>query len=310
MGIFLTIVSLTSCAKNPSEKPGQSVFLYKDDDGLYQYDFATGKEKLVYKLTDNQIFLDEPYRLDGDTIGIGMVGLEAARDEYTGQNYFNYEISVNLKTGKNRVSRETTYTTDSGDTKLNIKIMAVDSESRQKKVSDTTMPYRGYVYTRRGMVFNNDKDMLYSEHILGNKKVFSEYGSINCTFTTERGNETDRLINNDYFDPKFGNGYLQPQLDPSGKYVICTFMPGFLTKPAALIKVNLGSKKPQVLKEGQFINPIFSADGKFVLFRRNAEINKSNVWQSEIYILNLKTLEETKIAYASLAQWAPILNKK
>ena len=310
LGILMGVFSLGSCTLTPPEKPGQSVFLYKDNDGLYEYDFTSGKEELIYKLVEQQVFLDQPYRSFGDTIAIGMVGSAAVSEEYNGQDYFNYEVSVSLKTGKNRESRKTTYTTDAGNQYLNIKVMEVDSQLRQKKVSDTTLPYRGYLYTHRGMIFNNDKGRFYSEHILGNKKVFTENGSVYCTFTTENGNQTDGLITNKYFDPKFGQGYFQPQLDPSGKYVICTFMPGFMKKPAALVKVKLGTEKPEVIKEGKFMSPLFSADGKFVLFRRDAQIDESGAWQSDVYVLNLKTLEETKIARASFAQWAPMLTKK
>lgn len=304
ISLVLSIASFLGCQHPPAEKPAQSVFLFKDKDGLYEYDFATGKEKLVHKLQDWQVFLDEPYELSGDVLTFGMVGLQAVSGQYNGIHYYNYCISVDLKTGKSRVSREIKYSTDIADKLLNIKVMAIDSESRQKTASDTTMPYHGYIDSYRGMVFNDEHPRFYSEHRLGNKKTYSENGSLYCNYQTERGSETDLLVENEYFNPKFGNGYLQPQLDPSGTYVICTFAPGgFLKKGASLNKVTLADKKMEVIKDGQFIDPYFSADGKFVLFRRNAEQNKSKAWESEIYILNLKTLEETKIGKAGLAQW-------
>jgi hypothetical protein len=303
IALLLVISGLLSCQHPPIEKPNQSIFLFKDKDGLYLYDFATAKEKLICKLKDWQVFLDEPYELSGDRLTFGMVGELANSTEYNGIHYYNYYVSVDLKTGKNRVSREIKYSTDIADTVLNIKICDIDTESRQKVVHDTTMAYHGYSSSYRGMVFNNDKTRFYSEHILGNKKAYSENGSLYCNYQNERGSETDLLIENKHFDPKFGNGYLQPQLDPTGTYILFTFAPGFMKQGASLQKVSLADKKITIIKEGKFESPVFSTDGKFILFRRNAEENKLKAWESEVYILNLQTLEETQIGKASLVQW-------
>jgi hypothetical protein len=300
---ILITISFIGCAHTPPAKPNQSVFLFRDKDGLYQYNFETGKEKLLHKVQDWEVFLDEPCKVSGDTITFGMVGQLANSTQYEGLHYTNYYMSVNLKTGKSRVSREIKYSTDIADKLLTIKILDNDSESRQKIVSDTTMPYRGYVDSYRGMIFNDEHPRFYSEHTLGNKKTYSENGSLYCNYKTERGSETDLLIENKQFDPKFGNGYMQPQLDPTETYILFTFLPGFLKQGASLQKIRLADKKIEVIKEGQFADPVFSDDGKFVLFRRNLEENKNKAWESEIYILDLKTLKETKIGQAGLAQW-------
>jgi hypothetical protein len=302
IGLGLLLICCENRLQKPSEKPSQSIFMFRDKDGLYEYDVATAKEKLIHKLQDWQVFLDEPYRLSGDTLTFGMVGQQASSTEYEGLNYYNYYVSVDLKTGKNRVSREIKYSTDLADRQLNIKVCDIDLETRQKIVHDTTMPYLGYVSSYRGMVFNDNR-RFYSEHTVGNKKVYSENGSLYCTTSDETGNQTDLLIENQTFDPKFGNGYLQPQLDPTGNYVICTFVPGFLKQGASLYKVILAGKKTEVVKEGLFNGPQFCADGKFVLFSRDLQQNKRQAWESDIYVLDLKTLHETKIGKAGLAQW-------
>lgn len=296
ISLLLAFAISVGC-QSPSEKPGQSVFLFRDKDGLYQYDFATGKEKLVHKLKDFQVFLNEPYDLSGDILTFGIVGQQAVSTEYDGLHYYNYYISVDLKTGKSRVSREVKYSTDIANTKLNIKVLENDLEFCQKTVSDTTVPYNGYAYSYRGMDFNR-KPRFYSEHRLGNQKIYTENGSI--YHTTETG--TDLLVENKHFDPKFGNGYLQPRFDPTGTYAICTFAPGFLKKGASLNKLAF-DKKMQVIKEGVFADPLFSADGKFILFRRNETENKNGAWESEIYVFDLETKQETKIATAGFAQW-------
>ncbi|MFT3793106.1 hypothetical protein [Flavobacterium sp.] len=290
-----------SCSPSiPAENPKQSVYLFKDKDGLYEYDFQTAKEKLIYKCQDFQIFLDEPYTLKNDTLTFGIVGQQGTSSESKGLYYHDYYVSVDLKTGKSRVSREVKYEALEWEKTLNIKVCDIDLEFRQKVVSDTTMPYLGYTYSYRGLKFN--KPNFYSEHRIGHQIAYSLDGSLNY-MTDVDGVQSDILLPNPSFDPRFGGGNLQPQLDPTGSYVLYTFVPVFQKEPASLRKIGLKDKKVEIVKEGIFAHPVISADGKFVLFGRDSEENKLEAWESDIYILDLTTKQETKIAKAGLAQW-------
>lgn len=107
------------------------------------------------------------------------------------------------------------------------------------------------------------------------------------------------------FDPKFGSGYSQPQLDPTGQFVIFRYLPSFINfkEFASLQKVDIKTKRREVVKIGEFNTPTFSADGKSILFKRDQKEGKLNTWISKIYLLELTTLKERKIGDAYSAQW-------
>ncbi len=52
------------------------------------------------------------------------------------------------------------------------------------------------------------------------------------------------------------------------------------------------------MKKGDYNNPTFSADGKFMLYSRDEKEGKSTTWISDIYLLDLTTLKEKKISQA------------
>ena len=119
-------------------------------------------------------------------------------------------------------------------------------------------------------------------------------------------NDTTKIV--DYqgnFDAKFGSGYFQPQLDPTGQFVVYRYLPGFLNfkKKSTLERIDLNKKKITRIKTGDFCKPTFSKDGKFILFRRNEKQGKNDVWYSEIYILELETNKVWKIGEADIAYW-------
>ncbi|MCA0447730.1 MAG: hypothetical protein LCH54_16020 [Bacteroidetes bacterium] len=70
-----------------------------------------------------------------------------------------------------------------------------------------------------------------------------------------------------------------------------------------MYKVNIQTKKSEILKTGDFNNPTFSADGKFILFSRDKKVWELNTWINNIYLLELSTLKELKIGNAYSAQW-------
>jgi len=301
--LILTFATLLSCTGLTSQ-PKQSIYLFKDKDGLYLYDPTTDKEKIIYKASDNQVFLDEPFQLSNDTLTFGFSGeltFTDTSDYSEGQKYYNDYFSVDLNSGKNWLSRKILYEVI-GHTTLNIKTLSVDINGKTSVLSDTSMMFQGSSSTSKGITYNNFKPRFFSKQSLGDKSVFSLRGSIYYTYKSD----TTLLVEyKGHFDPKFGSGYFQPQLDPTGQYAVFRYLPGFMNfkEDASLQKVNVQTKKTEILKTGDFDKPTFSADGKFILFKRDQKQGKSNTWISKIYLLDLTTMKELKISNAYSAQW-------
>lgn len=302
--IILTIFILSSCGYGLMNKPTQTILLFKDKDGIYQFDPITGKEKIIYKATDKQIFLEEPYYRLNDTLTFGIKGDLTYTDtsNYSiGEKYFKDYVSVDINSGENWLSRKILYEV-SDYNQLKIKTQIFDKQKNIISQKDSSTTFKGTSTTYKGVVFNEFKPRFYSESTIDDKKVFSSRG---CIYLTVR-NDTTKIV--DYqgnFDAKFGSGYFQPQLDPTGQFVVYRYLPGFLNfkKKSTLERIDLNTKKITRIKTGDFCKPTFSKDGKFILFRRNEKQGKNDVWYSEIYILELETNKVWKIGEADIAYW-------
>ena len=303
--IILILATLLSCAAGLTSPPKQSIYLFKDKDGLYIYAPTTKQEKIIFTATDKQVFLDESLKISGDTLTFGIKGelvfAETSPTESGGERYFNDYFSVDLKTGENWLSGKILYEVI-GHSTLNIKTILTDANGKTTFKSDTSMVYEGSSSTSKGVTYNNFKPRFFSKQKLGDKSVFSLRGSI---YFTDKLDTTLLVEYKGHFDPKFGSGYFQPQLDPTGQYVIFRYLPGFMNfkEDASLQKVIIQTKKSEILKAGDFDEPTFSTDGKFILFKRDQKKGKSNTWVSKIYLLDLTTLKEQKISNAYSAQW-------
>lgn len=301
----MTVATLLSCAGGLTSQPKQSIYLFKDKDGLYLYDPTTEKEKIIFKATDKQVFLDEPLKISGDTLTFGIMGelvfAETSPTESGGERYFKDYYSVDLKTGKSWLSGKISYEVI-GHSTLNIKVLSSDVNGKTNVLSDTSMIYEGSSTTSKGVVYNDFKPRFFSRQSLGDKSVFSLRGSI---YYADKSDTTLLVEYKGNFDPKFGSGYFQPQLDPTGQYAVFRYLPGFMNfkEDASLQKVNIKTKKTEILKTGDFNDPTFSADGKFILFSRDQKEGKLNTWISKVYLLDLTTLKEQKISNAYSAQW-------
>jgi hypothetical protein len=186
--------------------------------------------------------------------------------------------------------------------KLNINTISFTSNGDTTIISDTTMTWHSTEGSWKGKVFNDLHPRFYSEQVLGDKKIFSLQGSLYLC----KNLDTIRILEfKGKFDPKFGCGYLQPELDPSAKYAIYRFAPEFwnIFQSSSLRKIDLDTKNVETLKAGEFRSPTFSSDGKFILFCRNYKENKLKVWSNDIYILEVLTLKDKKISNAYSAQW-------
>ena len=303
--LFLSLLILTSCSSQIGLPTKQSIYLFKDKDGLYEYNSASEKEKIIFQASNKQVFLDEPYQLSNDTITFGIVGermfIETSPTESGGEYYHNDYYSVDLISGKNWLSRQDRYKVI-GHSTLNIKTIKYEITGDSTIISDTSMVYKSSSSSTNGVVYNNLKPRFYSEQTMDDKSVYSYRGSI---YYVEQLDTTLLVQYNGNFDPKFGSGYFQPQIDPTGKYIVFRYLPGFMNfnETASLQKVNIETKKVETLKKGRFTEPIFSSDGNHILFSRNEKKGKLKTWVSEIYLLDLTTLKEQKISQASKAFW-------
>jgi len=303
--LFLIVATLISCAAGPTSRPKQSIYLFKDKDGLYLYDPTSDKGKIIFKATDMQVFLDEPLKISGDTLTFGIKGelvfAETSPTESGGERYYNDYYSVYLKTGTSWLSGKISYEVI-GHSTLKIKSLSYDTNEKTIVLSDTSMIYEGSSSTSKGVVYSDFKPRFFSKQSIGDKSVFSLLGNI---YYTDKSDTTLLVEYKGHFDPKFGSGYFQPQLDPTGQYVVFRYLPGFLNfkEDASLQKVDIKTKKIEIIKTGDFNDPTFSADGKFILFNRDQKEGKLNTWISKIYLLDLTTLKERKISNAYSAQW-------
>jgi len=299
--LILTVGTFLSCNTSRSSKPKQSILLFKDYDGLYVYDPLTEKESIIFKASDKQVFLEEPYQLSNDTLTFGIVGESISTNESGSTQCNNDYYSVDLKTGKNWISRKLIYEVI-GHSTLHIKTLMVDFSGKTTVLSDSSVAFHSSSTTSKGIIYNKNKPRFFSQHILADNSVFSYRGSI---FYTHKSDTTILVKYNGDFDPKFGSGYFQPQLDPTGQYAVFRYLPGFmkLKEDGSLQKVNILTRKTDIIKKGEFIEPTFSKDGKYILFKRDEKEGKTNTWISKIYFLDLVTLKEHVIGDANSARW-------
>ena len=302
--IILTIFIVSSCSGGLTNKPTEKIILFKDKDGIYEFDPTTEKEKTIFKASDKQLFLEEPYKLINDTLTFGLKGdltFTDTTDYSIGEKYDKYYISVNLKSGESWLTKKILYEVLNHN-KLNIKIQNFNKKGVIISQVDSDTIFKGTSTTYKGVVYNNFKPRFYSESTVGDKKAFSSRGCIYLIFR----NDTTKIV--DYkgnFDPKFGSGYFQPQLDPTGQFIVYRYLPVFMNfkESPMLERLDLKTKRRTRIKKGGFVNPTFSKNGKFLLFQRNEEQGKNNTWISDIYILELKTNKEWKIGEAYVAYW-------
>jgi hypothetical protein len=221
---FLTLLS--SCTNELPFKPKQSIFLFKDKDGVYLYDPTTEKEKNIFKATDKQIFLVEPYQFSNDTLTFSFCGelinLNNNIDKSGDETYYKEYFSIALKTGNRWLSKKINYSAHFGffNTNLDaIKITTMYFNSKGDTLNQTDTTIKNPVYSfsfRNGVCFNYSNDYERSTTV-NNKYVFSYQGNIYLV------NKTDTTIlvkNNKKYYPKDFDGYCQPQLHPAVEYMV------------------------------------------------------------------------------------------
>jgi hypothetical protein len=300
---FIAVLTSCSCNRGQKQEPSQSVYLFKDRDGLYLYDFIKQRDTLIFKATSSQIFLEEPYAISEDTLQFGFGGEYNYPNETNnlkGDTYYKTYYSLDLKTGKNWVSKKIFYEVSETDTlKITTQIIAPDGKLMSTK--DSSTKFESLSSTYNGIKFNNNMQRFFSTSTVGNKSVFSLRGNIYLAEQTD----TTLLVKFDgLFDPKFGSGYFQPRLEPKGKYVLVTYLPGFMSfSNPSLKKIDLAKKGISTFSDGNYSDLTFSKDGNFFLFKRNERQGRNDTWLSDIYVFDLATKKEYKIGEADFAQW-------
>jgi len=296
-------LTLCSCNSGQKKEPQQSVFLFKDKDGLYLYDFIKRKDTVVFKASSKQIFLDEPCAFSGDTLQFGFRGeynYPNERNTLKGDTYYKIYYSLNIKTGNNWISKKVFYETTENDTlKITTQFFAPDGTLISTK--DSSTKYEGLSSTYKGITFNDNEPRFFSKSKVGNKSVYSLRGNVYLTDQTD----TTLLVKFDgQFDPKFGSGYFQPRLEPKANYALVTYLPGFMNfSEPSLKKVDIKTKDVSTFCKGDYSDLTFSNDGNFFLFKRNERQGENKTWLSDIYIFDLTTKKQFKIGEADAAQW-------
>ena len=300
---FIAVVTLCSCNRRQKNELQQSVFLFKDKDGLYLYDFTKQKDTIIFKANSKQIFLDEPCAFSGDTLQFGFRGEYDYPNETNtlkGSTYYKTYYSLNIKTGSNWISEKVLYeTTESDSLKITTQFFALDGKLISSK--DSLTKYQGLSSTYKGITFNDNKPRFISQSTVGDKSVYSLRGNIYLTHQAD----TTLLVKFDgHFDPKFGSGYFQPRLEPKAKYALVTYLPGFMSFSESSLKiVDIETKDISTFSKGAFSDLTFSKDGNYFLFKRNERQGKNDTWPSDIYVFDLTTKKEYKIGEADSAQW-------
>ncbi|MFA7275141.1 MAG: hypothetical protein WC044_14820 [Crocinitomicaceae bacterium] len=302
--LVINSVFFSNCI-GQNDKLNQSIYLFKDKNGIYLYNPETKKEELIFKASNTQVFLDEPYSLFNDTLTFGIKGerefLQTSTTESGGERYFNDYYSVDLRTGKNWLTKKVVYEVI-GHSKLNVKILQYSSNNNSTLIADTTMIYKGSSGSYKGTTYNNFKPRFYTNQTLGTKSVFSYRGSI---YYVDKLDTILLAKNPGNFNSKTGSGFFEPQIAPSSENVIFCYYPSLweTNEKPSLQKVNIKTMKIDILKTGYFNNPTFSKDERYILFSRNEKEGNLDTWQSDIYIIDLESLQEEKISEAFSGQW-------
>jgi hypothetical protein len=304
--IFLFIVASLGCNQQPATYPRQSVYLFKDKDGLYRYDFKNQKETLVLKAGKGQIFLEEPCKFLRDTLIIGIKGGFSRNKNIVNDEkeiYYNDYCDVDLRTGEHWISKKIFYETRMQGETLKMTTQFFARNGKLSTVKDSLMKFESGESSYKGAVFNTAGPRFFSKSTVGDKTVYSLRGNI---YLAEKGDTTLLVKFEGHFDPKFGSGYLSPKVDPTGSYALFVYAPGafHFFERESLQRIDLKTKKVTTVLYGAFTGMTFSNDGNFLLFRRNEREGPNDTWQSDIFILDLHNLKEHKIGNAYSAQWS------
>ena len=105
-----------------------------------------------------------------------------------------------------------------------------------------------------------------------------------------------------------GNVTISPSFDPAGGRVVFLSNKGSEYARTGLFVVGRDGKNLESLRPGVSSKPVFSADGKKILYARHRRINKYNAMQSDVHVYDVAKRKEkrlTKGARASDPAYSP-----
>jgi len=105
-----------------------------------------------------------------------------------------------------------------------------------------------------------------------------------------------------------GNVTIAPSFDPAGGRVVFLSNKGTEYARTGLFIVDRDGKNLKRLQPGVSSKPVFSPDGKKILYARHRRVNKYNAMQSDIHVYDIKKRKEkrlTKSARASQPSYSP-----
>lgn len=301
---FIIVFTFCSCESGKKKEPQQSVFLFKDKDGLYLFDCIKQKDTIIFKADSKQIFLDEPYVLSENTLQFGFRGeynYPKKTNTLKGETYYKTYYSLDLQTGNAWISKKIFFEASENDI-LKITTQFIAPNGKLIFTKDSLTKYERLSITYKGIAFNDNEPRFFSKSSVGEKSVYSLDGNIYLTDKTD----TTLLVKFDgHFDLKFGSGYFQPRLEPKASYALVTYLPEFmnLTEKESLKKIDIKTKDIFTFSKGEYSDLTFSNDGNFFLFKRNERQGKNDTSLSDIYVFDLTTKKEFKIGEAAAAQW-------
>lgn len=282
----------------------QKVLLFRDHDGLYEYDLIARREKLLFKIADSLYFLENSYHSNGDTIFFGTCGeihYSECKENYTERNetYTEYYYTSLVSRKETRLTSKTVFTVD--NRMLIIQSFNYPLGGKPILAGSLKEPFSSRSGNDGRVRYNQYTHRFYSSNTLENQTVYSYRGAIYWV----QNNDTSIIVENkDGFEPKFGRGNFDPQIHPNKKYVLFNYLPGaFSDKDSELRLINLQTGKVHTVKSGSFNNPSFSMNGKFILFDRYNKKAFENHDMYEVFVLNLSNYKETSIGEANQAYW-------
>jgi len=306
--ILLIVILVSSCAAKEEELPDQAILLFKDTNGLYNYDLKTDSEKLMYKLDPAEFFTNDPVIFSGNKIALRIFKRKLytkeefyKRPKSSASRTFVYRtILLDTNTLHHRLTEKTVYDLFSDGNFLQRKTR-YDTAGKLVSEKDSLFVASSYSQSQNGIYFNTTFSRFAGISTIGNQTVYSFEG--NLYKVDNKNKDTSLLLKYPVgFSRKLSCSFFCPVISPTGRSAVFIYAPDFTTPfdgENVLMSIDLTSGNTAFLKSGMFRRLEFSNDGRFLLYNKYMEDDIA----SNIYILDLQTLKEKKIGEAEKANW-------
>lgn len=331
---FLLLFILTIILGCKTQIKSDLKFAYTvDKDGVYLYSLINNKSKVIYK-TDRVILSEYFKQINDSTIQVGHQSKLRSEEKerivnskyfynangdssfitdtppYTLIDKYDYLTDsiyhIDIKTTKSFLAKVIDYEHNEY-TILKIKTRNFNQVGKLISQKDTSYICKSTSTSSKGVRFCNlVRNYAESETVLG-KTIIAERGDL----ILKEGNIKSVILKFEgYFEPKFGNGYFNPTLTSDGKKTSFQYFSGMFKKGSCIIEMEINTKiKRKLVGEG-YSNPKYSPNNKLLLLLANNRQSKGNTWINDIYIFDIASKTNTKIAQGECYLWLNNLNKK